>query len=180
MRGVNGGTRTATCHCRSNLCTRSGPRGHVDRSSQLWKNPQICTETLRVCHLFFTADAQRIDGTASSSHRRRRIFAWKYPEQRGRPSQRQQRPRNMSEKKAILTSNSYLVHNIHLGRSLADKRISGAEGGRRLARNSPREEDTREEEPTASRARAKGVVTSEGGTHAPRCAPITARRGARR
>lgn len=65
------------------------------------------------------------------------------------------RARNISHKKVILTPNSYLVHNIHLGRSLADKRIRGAEGGRRLARNSQGEEDTREEEPAASRARAK-------------------------
>lgn len=63
--------------------------------------------------------------------------------------------RHLTEKGGISTPNPYLVHNIHLGRSLADKRIRGAEGGRRLARNSPGEEDTREEEPTASRARAK-------------------------
>lgn len=40
----------------------------------------------------------------------------------------------------------YLVYNIHLGRLLADKRIRGAEGGRRLIRNSPGEEDAQEEE----------------------------------
>lgn len=40
----------------------------------------------------------------------------------------------------------YLVCNIHLGRLLADKRIRGAEGWRRLIRNSPGEDDAQEEE----------------------------------
>lgn len=57
----------------------------------------------------------------------------------------------------IFAPKPYLVHNIHLGRSLADKRIRGAEGGRRLTRNSPGEEDAREEELAASRARRERV-----------------------
>lgn len=53
----------------------------------------------------------------------------------------------------IFPPKPYLVYNIHLGRLLADKRIRGAEGGRRLIRNSPGEEDAQEEELwTASRA----------------------------
>ena len=44
-------------------------------------------------------------------------------------------------KYVIFLLKSYLVYNIHLGRLLADKRIRGAEGGRRLIRNSPGEEE---------------------------------------
>lgn len=46
----------------------------------------------------------------------------------------------------ISPSKPYLVYNIHLGRLLADKRIRGTGGGRRLIRNSPGEEDAQKEE----------------------------------
>lgn len=58
-------------------------------------------------------------------------------------------------KRRISSPKPYLVYNIHLGRSLADKRIRSAEGGSRLIRNS---REARGREPHGGKSRV--CVTS--------------------
>lgn len=85
--GVNGETSIPKCHCCSNLCTRSGPLGHIDRSFQLWKTAKLHKTPSRpdnrqVCDFILNANASFGTSNASTALRpiltRRRIFAWKY------------------------------------------------------------------------------------------------------